>query len=55
MNGIGNETSIETSKFANVCYQIEEISVIFTHLKLWIAVARHNFMWVKIEYINLAG
>ena len=24
------------------------ISIIFTHLKLWIASARHNFKWVKI-------
>ena len=22
--------------------------IIFTHLKLWVAVARHNFKWVKI-------
>ena len=28
--------------------QIKQISVIFTHLKLWVAVARHNFKWVKI-------
>ena len=25
-----------------------EMGVIFTHLKLWVAVARHNFKWVKI-------
>ena len=24
------------------------ISVIFVHLKLWIAVARHKFKWLKI-------
>ena len=34
--------------------QIKQISVIFTHLKLWVAVARHNFKWVKIEK-KLAG
>ena len=27
--------------------KIKQIRVIFTHLKLWVAVARHNFKWVK--------
>ena len=27
----------------------EHISIIFSHLKLWIAVARHNFKWEKIQ------
>ena len=31
-----------------------EICIIFTHLKLWIALARHNFKWVKI-LIELFG
>ena len=26
-----------------------QIWIIFTHLKLWIASARHNFKWVKIQ------
>ena len=26
-----------------------------THLKLWIASARHNFKWVKVPIFNLAG
>ena len=26
----------------------DQITVIFTHLKLWVAVATHNFKWVKI-------
>ena len=30
------------------------IIVIFTHLKLCVTVARHNFKWVKIQ-ISLAG
>ena len=30
-----------------------QIWIIFTHLKLWIASARHNFKWVKIP-IELA-
>ena len=28
--------------------QISQITQIFSHLKLWIAVARHNFKWMKI-------
>ena len=32
-----------------------QIWIIFTHLKLWIASARHNFKWVKIQIeYNLA-
>ena len=45
---IGNEMSVYTSRFANVLCQIKQISVIFSHLKLWVAVARHNFKWLKI-------
>ena len=33
--------------------QLEQISVIFSHLKLWVAVAGHNFKWVKIQIIKL--
>ena len=31
---------------------IFQIWIIFTHLKLWIASARHNFKWVKLFYLN---
>ena len=27
------------------------MQVIFTHLKLWVAVATHNFKWVKIQVL----
>ena len=27
---------------------ISQVTQIFSHLKLWIAVARHNFKWLKI-------
>ena len=37
-----------TWTFANVCVKIKQIWVIFSHLKLWIAVARHNFKSLKI-------
>ena len=30
-----------------------QIEVIFSHLKLWIAVARHNFKWLKIKIEHL--
>ena len=31
--------------------KFEQIWVIFTHLKMWVAVANHNFKWVKIKII----
>ena len=33
---------------SKVWAQIKQIELIFTHLKLWVAVARHNLKWVKI-------
>ena len=35
------------TKIANVWSQIKPILVIFNHLKLWVAAARHNLNWVK--------
>ena len=32
--------------------KLNKYDIIFTHLKLWVAVARHNFKWVKIKIIN---
>ena len=32
---------------------LQIMKVIFTYLKLWVAVARHNFKWVKIHHQNL--
>ena len=31
---------------------LEVCIIIFTHLKLWITSARHNFKWVKIVMIS---
>ena len=45
---------VRTLIFANVWPQIKQIWVIFTHLKLLIAAARHNFKWVKIKLFDLA-
>ena len=42
---------INLGRFANVWFQIILRWVIFAHLKLWDAVARHNFKWAKIEII----
>ena len=33
---------------ANAWFEIKQMRLIFTNLKLWVAVARHNFKWVKI-------
>ena len=33
--------------------KIKQIRVIFTHLKLWAAVARHNFKWVKNQLFKI--
>ena len=35
------------SRFANVFAQIKQIQIIFTHLKLWVTVARHNIGCVE--------
>ena len=52
---IGNEMSVYSSRFANVWSHIKKIGVIFTHMKLWVAVARHNFMWAKIKMIEFSA
>ena len=31
---------------------ISQITQIFSHLKLWIAVAKHNFVWLKITILS---
>ena len=36
-------------RFEKSCPPFCQIWIIFTHLKLWIASARHNFKWVKIQ------
>ena len=48
------QMSNKSAIFAYI-YILTEIihkSVNFTHLKLWFAVARHNFKWVKISTFN---
>ena len=39
----------QSAIFENSWPTFYQIWIIFTHLKLWIASARHNFKWVKIQ------
>ena len=32
-------------------FKLNKITVILTHLKLWVAVARHNFTWLDIVIV----
>ena len=34
-------------------HKLLQFFVIFTHLKWWVAVARHNLKWLKIKIINI--
>ena len=45
--------TVKTSRFVNILTQIRQIGEIYNHLRLWIAVARHNLKWLKIEIILL--
>ena len=44
---------VQTSEFANICAQIKQTRVTFSHLKLWVVVWRHNFS-VKIKIIEFS-
>ena len=44
-----------STKFRNICPPISQIWIVFTHLKLWIASAIHNFKWVKISIKQFGG
>ena len=49
------DTAICVNKIVvTIWSQIKQICVIFINLKLWVAVARHNLKWVKIQIILLA-
>ena len=39
----------QSARYKNSWPPFCQIWIIFTHLKLWIASARHNFKWVKIQ------
>ena len=40
-------------KSVSLLIQIVQICVFFTPWKLWVAVARHNFKWVKVKLFTL--
>ena len=46
---VENKTWHESAIFKNSWPSFCQIWIIFTHLKLWIASARHNFKWVKTQ------
>ena len=43
--------SVWTLRFANVYSQIKQMWVTFTRLKMWVAIARHNFQ-VGVNFIE---
>ena len=47
---MGHQSAIFENSWPPVC----QIWINFTHLKLWIASARHNFKWAKFKLNNLA-
>ena len=48
-NNIYYSLTQKNAIFLITCYsQVKRIWLIFTHLKLWVAVDRHKFKWVKI-------
>ena len=48
-----SEVSLKSTAqiFVSTLIKKKDIYVIFSHLKLWIAVARHNFMWGKVTFV----
>ena len=48
---LGMKCGIKKSLFANVWCQISQILVVFTHFKLWVALARNNFNSIQ-ENLN---
>ena len=45
---------IQIGRLSYLLFQTVKMCVIFTSLKLWVAVARHNFKRVKIKFYNLS-
>ena len=41
-------------KLATLPYVLTQLLQIFTHLKLWVSVAIHNFKFVKIECYKMS-
>ena len=49
LNMLKMKCNIKSVRFEKSWPPFFQICIIFTHLKLWIASARHNFKWVKIQ------
>ena len=43
---------VETSTFENVRSQMKQIWVNLTYLRLCVAVASHNFKWMKFVFVQ---
>ena len=50
-----HKTWHHSARFQNRSPTFCQIWIIFTHLKLWIASARHNFKWEKKQFKQLGG
>ena len=48
LNRFKSRLKIKISKLLSLRLQIKQIRVVFTHLKLWVKVVRHNSKCVKI-------
>ena len=46
---IGNKMRVLKASITNVWSKIKQMRVIFNRLRLWIAVARHNFKGLEIQ------
>ena len=52
--GRGSETQLQVDETAPSHYLPSLELLIFTYLKLWVAVAKHNFKWVKQPIVSSA-
>ena len=50
-----DKTWHQSARFENSWPPFCQIWIIFTHLKLWIVSARHNFKWVEIQIQEFGG
>ena len=52
--GIEDGMNITFARLVQVPIHFARMRIIFIHLELWVAIARHNFRWVKILIVYLA-
>ena len=51
---LGNKCVFKHEDLQMFGLKLNNYRVIFTNLKLWVAVARHKFIWVEICFFNVA-